>query len=110
MAEEESRYVSLAEVKELLTQAAEERELSYEQSLALDHAEKFVKLTPEETEEIIERLQEEFDFYGEELAFKTADILPEDEEGVRAIFQQDRYTPSKDEAEDIINLIKEYIA
>lgn len=107
--EKESRYVSLSEVKSLLSEEAENRELSYEQSLALSHAEKFVKLSPEETKKLINDLLEEFDFMNEELAFKTADILPEDEDGVRAIFQQDRYTPSNDELEEIVNLIKKYI-
>ncbi len=107
--EKESRYVSLSEVKSLLSEEADNRELSYEQSLALSHAEKFVKLTPEDTKDLIDELLEEFDFINEELAFKTADILPEDNDGVRAIFQQDRYTPSNDEVEEIINLIKKYL-
>ncbi|MFO7792612.1 MAG: RNA polymerase Rpb4 family protein [Candidatus Saliniplasma sp.] len=106
---EESRYVSLTEVKELLEKEAEEREISYEQSLALSHAEKFVKLDVEETEELIDKLQEEFKFMKEELAYKTADILPTEVDGVLAVFSKDRYTPSKDEAEDIINLIKKYV-
>ena len=107
--EKEKRYVSLSEVKSLLSDEAENRELSYEQSLALSHAEKFVRLDPEETKELIDELLENFDFMSEELAFKTADILPEDKDGIRAIFQQDRYTPSNDEVEEIINLIRKYI-
>ncbi len=109
MSEEEPRYVSLAEVKELLSEESEERELRYEQSLALSHAETFVKLSLEETEDLIEDLMEEFEFVKEESAFKLADILPEDKDGVRAVFQQDRYTPSDDEAEKIINTIKKYL-
>jgi len=107
--EKESRYVSLSEVKSLLTEEADNRELSYEQSLALSHAEKFVKLSPEDTKDLINDLLDEFDFMSEDLAYKTADILPEDKDGVRAIFQQDRYTPSNDEVEEIINLIKKYL-
>ncbi len=105
----ESRYVSLAEVKELLRDEAEERELSYEQSLALSHAENFVKLDKEETDELIEKLLEDFDFMKEKLAYKMADILPTDEDGVLAVFSKDRYTPSQDEAESITNLIKKYV-
>lgn len=108
MAEDDSEYVTLAEVKELLTEESEERELKYEQSLALSHAEKFVELSLESTEELMDELRENFDFMNEELVYKTVDILPEDEEGVKAIFQQDRYTPSKDEVEEIINTIKKY--
>ncbi len=106
---EESRYLSLSEVKELLMKEAEKRELSYEQSLALGHAEKFVKLDPDETEELIEELVDEFDFMKEKLAYKTVDILPTDMDGVLAVFSKDRYTPSKDEAESIIDLIKQYV-
>jgi len=109
MAEEEARYVSLAEVKELLSKEAEERELRYEQSLALSHAETFVKLSREDTEELIETLMDDFEFVDEESAFKLADILPEDKDGVRAVFQQHRTTPSDDEAEKIINTIKKYL-
>ncbi len=109
MSEDEPRYVSLAEVKELLTEESEERELRYEQSLALGHAETFVKLSLEDTQDLIEELMDEFDFVKEELAFKLADVLPEDEDGVRAVFQQDRFTPSDDEAEKIINTIKKYL-
>ncbi|MFW6040947.1 MAG: RNA polymerase Rpb4 family protein [Thermoplasmatota archaeon] len=106
---EDPRFVSLSKVKKLLTKESEERELSYEQSLALSHAEKFVKLDVEETEELIEKLMEEFDFMNEKLALKTADILPTDVNGVKAIFSKDRYTPSEENAENIINLIKQYL-
>ncbi len=108
MSEDGPRYVTLAEVKKLLTEESEKREISYEQSLALGHAEKFVELSIEETEELMDELRENFDFMNEELIYKTADILPEDEDGVRSIFQQDRYTPSNEDAEDIINVIKKY--
>ncbi len=109
MSEEEPRYVSLSKVKKLLSDEAEERELRYEQSLSLSHAEKFVKLSVEDTKELIEELLEEFDFVDKKAAYKLADILPEDQDGVRAVFQQDRYTPSDDESEKIINTIKKYL-
>lgn len=106
---EDSRYVSLAEVKKLLSEEAEDRELSYEQSLALSHAEKFVDLSVEETEELVDKLMDELEFMNEELAYKTADILPPDKEGVKAIFSHDRYTPSNEDCDEVINLIKEYL-
>lgn len=107
--DDEPRLVSLAEVKKLLNDESEERELTYEQTLALGHAETFVELSVEETQELIEKLKEDFEFIDEEKAFKLADLLPEDEDGIKAVFQQDRYTPSEDEAEKIINTIKKYI-
>lgn len=106
---EEPKNVSLSEVKEVLTEEAENRELSYEQSLALSHAEKFVKLGVEDTKDLIEELLDEFDFMSENIAYKMADILPENKEGVKAVFYRDRYTPSDSDSEDIINVIKKYI-
>ncbi len=109
MASDDPRFVSLAEVKELLSKESEKRELGYEQTLALGHAETFVKLSVEETKELIGELKEEFDFIDERKAYKIADTLPEDKDGLRAVFQQDRYTPSDDEVEKIINTIKKYL-
>lgn len=107
--EDGSRYVSLSEVKELLSEEAEERELSYEQSLALSHAEKFTDLSKEDTEEIVDELLENFDFMTEEIAFKMADILPRDHDGVIAVFSKDRYTPSKEDTENITDVISKYV-
>ncbi len=109
MGEKGSRYLTLAEVKELLQEKAEERELSYEQSLSLSHAEKFVKLPSEETKELVSELLEKFDFMGEPLAYKLGDILPLDDAGIKAVFSKDRYTPSKEDCDEIIKTIKKYL-
>ncbi|MFO8109956.1 MAG: RNA polymerase Rpb4 family protein [Thermoplasmata archaeon] len=109
MGEDESKYVTLSEVKELITEEAEGRELSYEQSLALSHAEKFVLLPSEDSLELVNELIDNFEFMNEKLAYKTADILPKDIDGVKAVFSKDRYTPSKDDSDEIINVIKKYL-
>lgn len=106
---DEPRNVTLSEVKKLLSDEAEERELSYEQSLALSHAEKFVELDVEETEELIEELTEEFDHVTERVAYKLGDILPQDVDGVKAVFHRDRYTPSDEDAEEIMDVIEKYL-
>jgi DNA-directed RNA polymerase subunit F len=41
-------------------------------------------------------------------ACKIADLLPFDEGEVRAIFLKERFTPSKEEIEDIVNLVEKY--
>ena len=51
------RFVSLAEVKVLLEKESKKRELSYEQRLALKHAQDFVKLNVEKTKKLIEKLK-----------------------------------------------------
>ncbi len=109
MGEDDSKYVTLSEVKELISEEAEKRELTYEQSLALSHAEKFVELSSEDSLKLVEELNDNFDFLNERLAFKTADILPVDQDGVKAIFSKDRYTPSKEDSEEIIKVVKKYL-
>ncbi len=109
MAEDETRYMTLSEVQELITKEAEERELNYEQTLALTHAEKFVELTPEDSLKLINELLETYEFYNKKLAYKTADILPKDGDGVRAIFARDRYTPSEDDSNKVLKTIKKYL-
>ena len=52
-ADETAKFVSLAEVKNILKKTSKERkELSYEQRIALEHAQKFAKLTVKKTQDI----------------------------------------------------------
>ena len=48
----EERYVTLAEVKQLLEEASEGRELTPDQKLAMDHAQKVAALTPGKAREL----------------------------------------------------------
>ncbi len=109
MGDEHSRYMTLAEVKELITSEAEDRELNYEQSLALTHAEKFTQLSTEDSLKLVKELMETCEFMNEKLAYKMADILPLESDGVKAVFSKDRYTPSKEDSEQIIGIIKKYL-
>ncbi len=109
MGDDETRYKTLSEVKELITTEAETRELNYEQTLALTHAEKFTLLSVEDTKKLLEELEETFDFMPTKLAYKTADILPQDKDGVRAIFSRDRFTPSEEDCKNVIKVVKKYL-
>ncbi len=109
MGDDETRYVTLSEVKELITTEAESRELNYEQTLALTHAEKFVDMEPDKAKELLAELQENFDFMPKKLAYKTVDILPTDKDGVRAIFARDRFTPSEEDCNNIVKIVKKYL-
>ncbi len=109
MGEEDKRYLTIPEVKELITTEAEERELTYEQTLALGHSEKFAVLTVEDAKKLVEELDDTFEFMNLKLAYKTADILPREISGVRAIFARDRYTPSEEDCDKIIKVIKKHM-
>ncbi len=109
MGDDETRYMTLAEVKDLINSQAESRELNYEQTLALTHAEKFADMEVEDAKKLLKELEETFEFMPTKLAYKTVDILPQDKDGVRAIFSRDRFTPSEDDCKEIIKVIKKYL-
>lgn len=106
--EETGKVVSLAEVKNILKKISKERkELLYEQKIALEHAEKFAKLSAKQTKDLITELMK-LDHIEEIHAYKIADILPNAEDDVKAIFAKERYTPNDKEIKNILEIIKKH--
>ncbi|MCI4347322.1 MAG: RNA polymerase Rpb4 family protein [Thermoplasmata archaeon] len=81
--------VPLATVKDLLATEAAQRTLPREAQLALQHAETFTRLTPEQTAKLLEELRT-LPFVDAALAVKIADILPQYPEEVRLLFAKER--------------------
>ena len=106
--EETGKIVSLAEVKNILKKISKERkELIYEQKIALEHAEKFAKLSAKQTKDLITDLSK-LDHVDEFQAYKIADILPKTEDDIRAIFAKERYTPNDKEVKNILETVKKH--
>jgi DNA-directed RNA polymerase subunit F len=106
--EETDKIVSLAEVKNILKKISKERkELLYEQKIALEHAEKFAKLSAKQTKDLITDLMK-LDHVDELQAYKIADILPNTEDDIRAIFAKERYTPNDKEIKNILEIVKKH--
>lgn len=104
----EQRYVTVAEVKDLLEAEAEAR--GYEtmlasQKAALDHAQKTCSISKEQAEAIVAAVSG-FDFVTEPVAAKIADLLPEYPEDVRAIFAKERVTLEKEQIESILEIVR----
>ncbi|MGA7860307.1 MAG: RNA polymerase Rpb4 family protein [Thermoplasmata archaeon] len=81
--------IPLATVKQLLSDEAAQRTLPREAQLALQHAETFTRLTPEQTAKLLEALRT-LPFVDAALAVKVADILPQFPEEVRLLFAKER--------------------
>jgi len=106
--EDTIHYVSLAEVKTILKKIEKDREeMTYEQRNALDHANRFTKLSMTKTKELIKKL-EKFDFVDEKQAIKIADLLPFDEDDVRAIYAKERSSLKEGEIKQILEVVGEY--
>lgn len=106
--ENQAKPVSLAEVKNILKKVSKEREeMLYEQKIALEHANKFAKLSVKKTEEIIKELKT-LDFLQEIHVYKIADILPKTEDDVKTIFAKERMSLGQNEIKKILDIVAKH--
>lgn len=113
------RYVTLAEVRDLLEETSESRKgtagllededvLLASQKAALDHAQKVSNISLEDANKIIEEVGQ-IEEVTDVIAVKIADILPKYPEDVRAIFSKERINLSSDKINQIIEIVNKYI-
>lgn len=108
--ESRSRLVTLSEVKDLLVREQGTREdLSYEQKLALDHADHFVKLTPEKARELVEKLMALGGRVNEYYAHRFADLMPTHADDVKAVYARERSVPDDAEIESILAVVRDHL-
>jgi len=101
----ENDPIPAAKVKQILEEFSENFELSYEQNLTLDHATKFNKISLEDAEELIEKLE---DIVKKKHAVRIVDIMPEDLADLRLLFAKERIPIKKEELEDILKIVDGY--
>ena len=109
--DETVRTITLAEVKMILEREQHTRgpdALTYEQKLALEHAEHFAKLEPAKAKELADKLLKLGGRINEYYAYRIADLLPSHADDVRAIFARDRSGPDNDEIEKVLATVREY--
>jgi DNA-directed RNA polymerase subunit F len=101
----DSEPIPLAKVKEILENFSLHHELSYEQNLTLDHVTKFSKIPLEDTEKLIEELEEKV---KHKHAVRIADLMPEDLSDIRLMFAKERVHQKKEDMERILEIISNY--
>ncbi len=102
----EEKPVPLPEVANMLKKVEKERELSYEQRRALEHAKEFGKLGVQKSRELVSRIVE----LGipEDYAVMVVNNLPKDEEDVKVILEDLRdIKPSI--YKQVADLVAEYL-
>jgi len=103
------RYVSLAEVKDLVEAESGKRPaISVQQRAALEHTQAMVKLSFDDTEKLIAEVKA-LDFVTDYASYKIADILPKYPEDVRAIFAKERIALEADHIKNIIDIVGKYL-
>ena len=96
-----------AKVKEILEDFSEDNELNYEQNITLNHLQRFKRYSAEDSEEILEKLQSEFNL-REKVAVHIVDLIPEDLADMRLIFAKEPGQFSKEDMEKVLELLEQY--
>lgn len=113
------RYITIAEVRDLLEEVAESRKgtagllededvLLASQKAALDHAQKTSKITVDNSKALIEELKG-IDDVTDAIATKIADILPLHPEDVHAILYKERLEDEAKKTQQIIEIVEKYV-
>ena len=96
-----------AKVKDVLEEFSNDNELNYEQNVTLNHLARFKRYSVEDAEEIIEKLQSEFNL-REKVAVHIVDLIPQDLADLRLIFAKEPGQVDKEDMEKILELLEQY--
>ena len=103
----ESEPIPGVEVKEILEEFSEDNELNYEQNITLNHLARFKRYSLEDSQEIIAKLQEEFNLRPK-VAVHIVDLVPEDLADLRLIFAKEPSKIDNEEIKKILELLEQY--
>jgi len=102
------QYVTLAEVRDILTEEHEKRELLTSQKNAMEHARAVCTLSAEDSKKIVEEVRT-INGVTENAAVKIADLLPKYPEDVRAIFSKERLNVEPKTIDQIVEVVSKYL-
>lgn len=97
--------VTLAEIKKILSDKAKEKELSFEQTEAYEHAKTFSKLSLANAQKLKQELMAQFEL-NDELSTKLVDILPNKIE-LDVILEKEKEI-NDEQKQKILELIEKY--
>jgi len=103
----EEKFVTWSDAKKILEKKSKEKELGYEQKNALEHLRKFSKIKQKELDSMIDELSKIDRLKPKHIAI-VADMLPEDLDQLKIIFQNEVVTLSDDDKKKIISIVKKF--
>ena len=102
------KFISISEVKNILKKIEKERtEITYEQRIALEHANNFSKLTNQKIKDLIKDLMK-LEFIEESQIYKIADLLPKNNEDIKTIFAKERMNLDDNKINQILEILNKY--
>ncbi|MDD3159619.1 MAG: hypothetical protein PHQ98_01465 [Candidatus ainarchaeum sp.] len=104
----EMKPISITEVKSILKERQQEKELNYEQDITFKFVEKFAKLNEKEVETLLKAFNEvEFLKNNIELKYQIINALPTSVDQLKLFVPKDA-TISDDECNKIVDLLKKF--
>lgn len=101
------KYLTLAEVKEMLEEREKEGRLSHIQRVTLDYVRLFSKLSAEKSRELVDLLIEKYGL-KESVATQIANVLPQTVDELKVFLAYEAKSFGKEELEGMVNLIREF--
>jgi DNA-directed RNA polymerase subunit F len=101
--------ISLPQVKKVLSKRAKEGELSFQQSITLEHANTFSKMAPAVATKVIEKLMKSYNI-TRSLAVQVVNIAPVTPEEMRTILDAKSSSVTDEQIAEIVDLIVKSIA
>lgn len=99
--------VGMAEAKKIMSSREKSEELSYEQKLAVEHLNKFTKISYEDAQKFLEDISQVLRM-SPETTVKIIDLLPQTPDELRMIFAREKFSLKEDEIQKILELVKKY--
>ena len=100
------KYLTLAEVKELLEEREKEGRLNHAQKVTLDYVRMFSKLSAEKSRELVNLLVEKYEL-KELTATQIVNLLPQTADELKVFLAHEAKSFKKEELEDMVKLIRD---
>jgi len=104
----DTKPVSMAEAKNVMASIEKDKELSYEQKLALEHLNKFTALDASEAKKLLEEISGVLRM-SEETKIQILNLLPKTPDELRMIFTRENFSLKDNEIKKILEIIKKYL-
>ena len=104
----DEKFVTNAEVKEILKERAKETDLGYEQKNTLEYLKKYEKLTLKKAQDLSESLQK-VKKLREMQIIAIINLLPKDNDDLRLVLEKDYNNLTDEERNLILENVKKFI-
>jgi DNA-directed RNA polymerase subunit F len=104
----DTKPVSMAEAKQIMTSQEKDKELTYEQKLALEHLNKFTVLDAAEAKKLLDEVSGVLRM-SDETKIQILNLLPKTPDELRMIFTRENFSLKENEIKKILEIVKKHL-